>query len=99
MYTGTFNFMLANKNKLYYPVQIPLHTCPAHHQFEGNLISWRLAISEIDNTEIVIIIDGHTIPWHLADRFCKPTTKIPYTLVWFRFDFFLTLHYKILLDE
>ena len=34
-------------------------------------------------------IDGHTLPCYFADGFCKPTTKTPYTLVWFSDDFCL----------
>ena len=33
-----------------------------------------------------MIIDGHTLPCYFADGFCKPTTKTPYTLVWFNHD-------------
>ena len=59
----------------------------ANHQFEVNLVSWQLAISEVelpyDDTQNVMIIDGHTSPCYFADGFCKPTTKTLYTLVWF----------------
>ena len=41
-YTGTFTFMPAEKNWIYDPTQNPYHNCPAHHQFEVNLVSWRL---------------------------------------------------------
>ena len=50
MYTGTFTFMPADKNWIYDPTQNPYHNCPAHHQFEVNLVSWRLEISEIELT-------------------------------------------------
>ena len=61
MYTGTFTFMPEDKNLIYDPTQNPYHNCPAHHQFEVNLVSWRLEISEVeltyDNTANVMIID------------------------------------------
>ena len=50
MYTGTFTFMPADKNWIYDPTQNPYHNCPAHHQFEVNLVSWRLEISEVELT-------------------------------------------------
>ena len=34
-------------------------------------------------------IDGHTLPWYFANGYCKPTTKTPFTLVWFSDDFCL----------
>ena len=93
IYTGTFNFMPADKNWIYDPTQNPYHNCPAHHQFEVNLVSWRFEISEVeityDDTANVMIIDGHTLPCYFADGFCKPTTKTPFTLVWFNDDFCL----------
>ena len=98
MYTGTFTYMPADKNWMYDPLSNPYHNCPAHHQFEVNLVSWRFAISEIeltyDDTQHVMIIDGHTLPCYFADGFCKPTTKTPFTLVWFSDDLCLifTLH-------
>ena len=93
MYTGTFTFMPADKNWIYDPTQNPYHNCPAHHQFEVNLVSWRLEISEVeltyDDTANDIIINGHTLPCYFADGFCKPTTKTPFTLVWFNDDYCL----------
>ena len=93
MYTGTFTYMPADKTWIYDPLRNFYHNCPAHHQFEVNLVSWRLAISEIeltyDDTQNVMIIDGHTLPCYFADGFCKPTTKTPFTLVWFSDDFCL----------
>ena len=93
MYTGTFTFMPADKNWIYDPTKNPYHNCPAHHQFEVNLVSWRLEVSEIeltyDDTSNDMIIDGHTLPCYLADGFCKPTTKTPFTLVWFNDDYCL----------
>ena len=90
MYTGTFIFMPADKNWIYDPTQNPHHNCPAHHQFEVNLVSWRLEISEVeltyDDTANDMIIDGHTLPCYFADGFCKPTLKTPFTLVWFNDD-------------
>ena len=93
MYTGTFTFMPADKNWIYDPTQNPYHNCPAHHQFEVNLVSWRLEISEVeltyDDTSNDMIIDGHTLPCYFADGFCKPTTTTPFTLVWFNDDYCL----------
>ena len=93
MYTGTFTYMPADKTWIYDPLRNPHHNCPAHHQFEVNLVSWRLAISEneltYDDTPNAMIIDGHTHPCYFADGFCKPTTKTPFTLVWFSDDFCL----------
>ena len=93
MYTGTFTFMPADKNWIYNPTQNPYHNCPAHHQFEVNLVSWRLEISEVeltyDDTVNAMIIDGYTLPCSFADGFCKPTAKTPFTLVWFTDDFCL----------
>ena len=40
MCTGTFTFKPADKNWIYDPTQNPYHNCPAHHQFEVNLVSW-----------------------------------------------------------
>ena len=34
-----------------------------------------------------MIVDGHTLPCYFADGFSKPTTKTPFTLVWFSDDF------------
>ena len=93
LYTGTFTFMPADENWIYDPTQNPYHNFPAHHQFEVNLISWQLEISEVeltyDDTAIVMIIDGNTLPCYFADGFCTPTTKTPFTLVWFNDDFCL----------
>ena len=93
MYTGTFTFMPADKTWIYDTSRNPYHNCPAHHQFEVNLVSWRLEVSEIeltyDDTENVMIIDGYNLPCYFADGFCKPTTKTPFTLVWFSDDFCL----------
>ena len=93
MYTDTFTFMPADKNWIYDPTRNPYHNCPDRHQFEINLVSWRLEISEVeltyDDTANVMIIDGHTLPCYFADGICKPTTKTPFTLVWFSDDFCL----------
>ena len=93
MYTGTFTFMPADKNWIYYPNKNPDHNCPYHHQFEANLVCWRLEISEIaityDDTEKAMIIDGHTLRCYFADGFGKLNTKTPFTLVWFSDDFCL----------
>ena len=102
MYTGTFTFLPADKNRLYDPTQNPYHNCPAHHQFEVNLVSWRLKISEVeltyDDTANVMIIDGHTFPCYFADGFCKPLTKTPFTFVWFNDDYCLIFTLQDFLD-
>ena len=36
-----------------------------------------------------MIIDGHALPCYFVDGFFKPTTKTPFTLVWFNDDFCL----------
>ena len=94
MYTGTFTFMLADKNWIYDPNENPYHNCRAHHHFEVNLVSWQLKSSEIgltyDDTENVMVIDDHTLACYFADGFCKPTTETSFTLVWFRDDFKIT---------
>ena len=75
-YNSTFTFMPADKNWIYYPTQNTHHNCPAHHDSEVNLVSWRLEIPEVeltyDDTANVMIIDGHTLPCYFADGFCKP---------------------------
>ena len=87
--------MPADKNLIYHPLRNPHHNCPVHRQFEVNLVSCRLAISEIEltynDTQNVMIIDGHTLPCYFADGFCKPTTKTPFTLKWFSEEFCLIL--------
>ena len=102
MYTGTFTYMPADKTWIYDPLRNPHHNCPAHHQFEVNLVSWRLAISEIeltyDDTQNAMIIDGHTFRCYFADGFCKPTTKTSFTLVWFSDDFCLIFTIQTVLD-
>ena len=79
MYTGTFTLMPADKTLLDDPKRTPLHNCPAEHQFEPNIVSWRFSVAEIeltyDDTENVMVIDGLTLPCYFADSFCKPTTK------------------------
>ena len=93
MYTYTFTFMPADKIWIYDPTRNPYNNCFVHHQFKVDLVSWRLEISELeltyDETENVMIIDGHTLPCYFADGFCKPTTKSPFTLVWFSDGFCL----------
>ena len=42
--------MPADKNWVYDPLRNPYHNCPAHHQFEDNIVSWRLEVSEIELT-------------------------------------------------
>ena len=83
MYTGIFTFMPADKKWIYDPTHNPYHNFSVHHQFELNLVSWRLEISEVeltyDHTANVMIIDGHTLPCYFTDGFCKLTTKTPFT--------------------
>ena len=81
--------MPADKDWIYDPNKHPYHTCPAYHQFEVNLVSWRLEVSEN-----VMIIDEHILPCYFADGFCKPTTKTPFTLVWFSDEFRLNFTLK-----
>ena len=94
--------MPADKNWIYDPLRNPHHNCPAHHQFEVNLVSWRLAISEIeltyDDTQNVMIIDGHTLPCYFADGVCKPTRKLLIHLYGLVMTFVSFLHCKILLE-
>ena len=91
MYTVTFTFRPADKNWIYVPLKNPYRNCPAHHQFEVNLFSWRLKISEIeltyDDTENAMIVEGYTM--FFAYGFHKPTTKTHLTLVWFSDEFCL----------
>ena len=94
MNTGTFTHMSADKTWIYDPKNNPFHNCPAHNQLEVNLLSWRLSVSEVeltyDDTENLMVTDGHALPCYFADGFCKPTTKTPFTLlVWFSDDFCL----------
>ena len=53
----------------------------------------RLQISRVDvtydDTENIMIIDGHNLPCYFVHGFCKPTTKTLFTSVWFSDDFFL----------
>ena len=39
MYAGIFTFMPADKDWIFHPTSNPYHNCPAHHQFEVNLVS------------------------------------------------------------
>ena len=65
--------MPTNKTCLYDPLRNTLHNCPAHRQFEVNLASWRLQMSEIDltcdDTENNMIIDGQYTTKLLRRRF------------------------------
>ena len=58
-----------------------------------NLVSWRLSAFEVeltyDDTENLMVLDGHALPCYFADGFRKLTTKTPFTLVWFSDDFCL----------
>ena len=80
MYTSTFTFMPADKDWVYDPNKNPYHNCPAHHQSEVYLVSWRLEVSELEltygNTENVILIDGHTLPCYFADGFTNQLQKL-----------------------
>ena len=33
---------------IYDPNKNPYHNCPAHHQYEVNLVSWRLEVSDLN---------------------------------------------------
>ena len=91
MDTCTFTFMPADKDWIYDPSKNLDQNYPAHHQFEVNLVSWRLEVSEIeltyDGTANSMIIVGHNLPCFSADGFCKPTIKTPFTPYWFSDDF------------
>ena len=73
MYTGTFTFTSADKDWKYDPTRNPYHNCPAQHQFEVNLVRWRLGVSGIEltyhDTENAIIMDRHNLPCYFADGF------------------------------
>ena len=81
MYTGTFTYMPEDKTLIYEQKTNHFHNCPAHNQFEVNLLSWRFSVSKVeptyDDTENLIVIDGHAVPCYFADGLCKPTTKTP----------------------
>ena len=91
MYTGTFTIMPADEFWIYDPTNNPLQNCPAHNQFEVNLLSWRVSVSEVeftyDDTETLMAINGRALPCYFADGFCKPNAQTPFTLVWFSGDF------------
>ena len=95
--------MPTDRNCIYDPSHNPLHNCHAHYRFEVIRFSWKLEISEIEltkyDTQNVMNIDGHILPCYFLDAFCNPTTKTPYTFVWFSDDYCLFLHYKIFQDE
>ena len=95
--------MPAYKDWIYDPSNKPHHNCPAHHQFEVYLVSWRLEVSgkelTCDDTEKVMIIDGHNLPCYFEDDFCKTTTKTPSTLVWFSDDFCLIFTLQDFMDK
>ena len=73
MYTGTFTFTPADKDWIFDPNKNRYHNCPAHHQYEVNIVSWRLEVSELElkygDTENVMIIDEHILPCYFADDF------------------------------
>ena len=78
MYTDTFTIKPADKNDD--PLRNPNHNCPARHQLDVNLVSWRLDVSEKELTygdaENVMNVDAHNLPCYFADGFCKLTTKL-----------------------
>ena len=82
--------MPAEKSWIYDPKTNLFHNCPALNQVEVHLLSWRLSLFEVeltyDDTETLMVIDRHALPYYFADGFCKPTTKTPFTLVWFSED-------------
>ena len=98
MYTGTFFYKPADRERIHDTSKKPSHICPDHHQIELNLISWRLSVSEValsyGDTEKVMILEKHNLPWYFPDFLAKLTTKTFYTLVWFSDDFCLFLLYK-----
>ena len=93
MYTDTFAYKPAVISLVYDPKTNLFHNCPAHNKFKVNLISWRVSVSEVeltyDDTEKLMVIDGHGLPCYFADGFCKPTIKSPFTLFWLSDNFCL----------
>ena len=92
MYTGTFTFMPADKNWIYDPTHNPYHNCPAHHQFEVNLVSWRLEISEVeltydDTANVMIIVTYITLLF--CRWFLQTHNENSFYFVWFNDDFCL----------
>ena len=79
MHTGTFTYMPVDKNWIYDPLKNPLHNCPTHRRFEVNLRSWRLSVSEVEltyeETENIMVTDGHTLPCYFAGGFANPLLK------------------------
>ena len=65
MYNGTFTYMPADKSWIYDPKTNLFHNCPARNQFEVNLLSWILSVSEVeityDYTENLMVIDRHAL--------------------------------------
>ena len=49
--------------------------------------SWKLRITKAeitcDDKNNQMINDGYMLPCHHSDGFCKPTTRTPFTLIWF----------------
>ena len=86
MYIGIFTLMPEDKEWIYDPTRIPYYNYLAHHQFEINLVSWRLESSEIeltyDEPENVMIIEGLNLPCYFANGFCKPITKSLFHFCW-----------------
>ena len=72
--------MPADETWIYDPKNNPFHNCLAHNQFEVNLISWRLSVSEVelnyDDTENLMLIDGHALPCYFADALVNPPLKL-----------------------
>ena len=95
--------MPADETWIYDPKINPSHNSPAHNQFEVKLLSWKRSVSEVeltyDDTGSLMVIDGHALPCYFACGLCKPTTKTPFTLVWFSDDFCLIFTLKTLSDE
>ena len=102
MYTGTFTFMTTDEEWLNDHVKHPHQNCLAHHQFEQKLFSsGDFAASEkeliYDETENVVFIDGYTLPFYIADGFCKPSTPKRFTLLFgSAITFVQFLFYKVL---
>ena len=80
MYTGTFTYMTADKLWLFDPKNNLFHNCPAHNQFEVNLLSGRLSVSEVeltfDDTENLMVIYRHAVPYYFVDGSVNSLLKL-----------------------
>ena len=89
IYTGTFTYMPADKTWMYDPLRNPYNNSLQITYLKSTYLVGVLLYLEIELHKNVMIIDGHTLPCYFADDFCKPTTKTPFTIVWFSDDFCL----------